>query len=118
MFDWLKRALLRMLQRLQAIEKKLHDALSEISKTHQTVQTLNQRVADLELHNAGMHAALTNLLLRNEGLLQELDRSVRDQTALLKKKAMDDSGDADTHQIDQSAQSDVLAGLSNSGPTT
>lgn len=38
---------------------------------------LMKRLSDLELHNAGMHALLANMVMSNNALLKELDRFVR-----------------------------------------
>lgn len=38
---------------------------------------LTKRLADMELHNAGMHASLANMVISNNALLKDLDRFVR-----------------------------------------
>lgn len=75
MIERMKNALRRMF-RIPVMEKKLHDTLLTLNETHDVVLRLSQRVADLELHNAGMHAALTNMMLKNEMLLLEIGRNI------------------------------------------
>lgn len=75
MFDKLKHALRRVFG-IRMIEERLNTM-------HATLLSTEVRVAEMELHNAGMHAAMTNLILRNEAMLAEIDRNLRDQTCLL-----------------------------------
>lgn len=75
MFDILKHALRRVFG-IRMIEERLNTMQATLLSTE-------VRVAEMELHNAGMHAAMTNLMLRNEAMLAEIDRNLRDQACLL-----------------------------------
>ena len=67
---------LRRVFRIQVMEKKLHDTLLTLNETQDVVLRHSQKVADLELHNAGMHASLINRMLKNEMLLLEIGRNI------------------------------------------
>ena len=69
MFRTIKKALISVTQ-ISILEERLNSIQATLSAT-------NVKVAELELHNAGMHAAMMNLMLRNEALLSEINRSLR-----------------------------------------
>lgn len=58
------------------IEGVARSVVDKQNQMHQLVLQLNQRVSELELRNAGLHAALANMIIKNEELLLRLNRSI------------------------------------------
>ena len=78
------RALHATVGNLQEDIRALHASADRLREQN---DQLLKRVADAELHNAGMHAALLNIGLENTGVLRGVDRYMRSINATLPQNA-------------------------------
>lgn len=76
-------------ERLNGIQAILSSTDGKVALLQSSLTELGHRVAELELHNAGMHAAMTNLMLRNEALLVEIERTLRHQSRSIEQQVSD-----------------------------